>query len=1248
MIIAVLCFSQIGLGQLVITGTGNTNTYVQDFNTLASTGSTSSTLPANWLFSEVGSNNNTTYSIGTGSSGTGDTFSFGLVSNSDRALGGLASNSLQTSFGLRLVNNTGIVITELVIAYKGETWRIGATNAIDRLDFQYSLDATSLSNGSWVDFDNLDYSNTAQATTASGSQIQSSNISNTITGIGIANGAEFWIRWVDVNITGSDNGLAIDDFSIYVNGGGPTSPEINVIGNGIDILDGATPASVLNDTDFGTVATNVNVEKTFTIENLGSSELVLTSPYVQLSIGGQGFSISQQPALTTIPVGGSTTFNVLFNSALAGTFDEGIEVLSNDSDEANYSFDIKAVAEIPTPEINVVGNTITILSGDTTPSNTDGTDFGSGIANVSVVKTFTIQNTGTGNLIVNDIIMLDGTNYSISGITLPATINPSTSQDFIVTFNSATIGVFNDSVLIDSNDSDESTYDFSVTAQTINLNFQPGDIGIVSFATDSPDSFAFVNWIDIPVDAEISFTDNAFNGTSLNSNEDTLVWRNDTGNSIPAGTVILINNLTSTAEIGTIVSGALNGLSASNENLFIYEGDAASPNFIYGLSNVNWITTGIPSTNNSYLPSSLNVANANIVLGVLDNYEYSNSRINQMTFDGYKALVNNPSNWIGNDTFFSLSSQDFVLTSSVYWTGATNTNWSTASNWSNNLVPDGTYDIEISLGNPVLDSDFTVQSGRSLTISGTGSLTIAPTASLTVVGTTDFDNKSVILQSDATGTATIGEVSGTLTNATNVTVERYVPAKRAWRALTAPLKGANGSLYATWQNGGSNIAGTGVEMWGPSGTNLATGPNYSVLNYTPTGWVGVNNTAATNLFDATNNKAYLVFVSGAYGNGNITSGASATTLKATGELITGDLNYTIDNSVNTRHTLIGNPYASPLNPSQILDGSTNLVSKFWLWDPALATTGAYVSYDDVLATYSNTTGSYPTSGTNIQSGQAIFVIATSGNSGTLTLTESKKATGVSNVFGKIANQNLDNSNTASILRFGLFKEINQEWKPLDGAIAGFYDTANTAVDNNDGKKLANGAENIAFVRNNTTLSSEHFSNPQPLDDMYVRVWNTSVNTYKLRINTESFTVPNIEATLVDLFTGVQTPIALDGSVQEYTFEVTSAAASTGDRFKVVFSASALSTTTIDSESINVYPNPATNGSVNVQLPVGDYNNFSYELVNVLGQKVMSDTIETLSGNEFSINTKGLSNNWYALRILHSGKTVYQTKIIIAN
>jgi hypothetical protein len=46
--------------------------YTQDFNTLASSG-TSSTLPTGWAFSETGSNANGLYAAGSGSLNTGDT-----------------------------------------------------------------------------------------------------------------------------------------------------------------------------------------------------------------------------------------------------------------------------------------------------------------------------------------------------------------------------------------------------------------------------------------------------------------------------------------------------------------------------------------------------------------------------------------------------------------------------------------------------------------------------------------------------------------------------------------------------------------------------------------------------------------------------------------------------------------------------------------------------------------------------------------------------------------------------------------------------------------------------------------------------------------------------------------------------------------------------------------------------------------------------------------------------------------------
>ena len=60
--------------------------YTQNFDTLALSG-TSSTVPTGWDFLEAGANANTTYTAGTGSSNTGDSYSFGLAASTDRAFG---------------------------------------------------------------------------------------------------------------------------------------------------------------------------------------------------------------------------------------------------------------------------------------------------------------------------------------------------------------------------------------------------------------------------------------------------------------------------------------------------------------------------------------------------------------------------------------------------------------------------------------------------------------------------------------------------------------------------------------------------------------------------------------------------------------------------------------------------------------------------------------------------------------------------------------------------------------------------------------------------------------------------------------------------------------------------------------------------------------------------------------------------------------------------------------------------------
>src|SRR5258708_4182049 len=112
------------------------NPYTENFNTLAPTG-TSSTVPAGWAFVESGTNANTTYSAGTGSSTTGDTYSFGAAANTERAFGQLRSGSVTTILGANYLNNTGSTIIALSISYTGEQWRLGALGRVDRMDFQF-------------------------------------------------------------------------------------------------------------------------------------------------------------------------------------------------------------------------------------------------------------------------------------------------------------------------------------------------------------------------------------------------------------------------------------------------------------------------------------------------------------------------------------------------------------------------------------------------------------------------------------------------------------------------------------------------------------------------------------------------------------------------------------------------------------------------------------------------------------------------------------------------------------------------------------------------------------------------------------------------------------------------------------------------------------------------------------------------------------------------------------------------------
>jgi hypothetical protein len=188
----------------------------EDFDSLAT--STGSVVPAGWEFSETGSGANTTYGAGTGSSSTGNTYSFGATSATDRAWGAVRTSSVSSAWGTVITNLTGDTISLLDVAYFGEQWRLGATGRVDRLDFAYSLDATSIATGVWIDFDALDF--VGGVTTGVTGALDGNDaanrllVSGSISGLSLAPGASLWLRWSDFEATGSDDGLSIDDFVI--------------------------------------------------------------------------------------------------------------------------------------------------------------------------------------------------------------------------------------------------------------------------------------------------------------------------------------------------------------------------------------------------------------------------------------------------------------------------------------------------------------------------------------------------------------------------------------------------------------------------------------------------------------------------------------------------------------------------------------------------------------------------------------------------------------------------------------------------------------------------------------------------------------------------------------------------------------------------------------------------------------------------------------------------------------------------
>ena len=577
--------------------------------------------------------------------------------------------------------------------------------------------------------------------------------------------------------------------------------------------------------------------------------------------------------------------------------------------------------------------------------------------------------------------------------------------------------------------------------------------------------------------------------------------------------------------------------------------------------------------------------------------------------------------------------------------------YGTISTPSTGKINAGTGDIEMKAAGAqnISGRNFVGNNLSSLIISNTNTTTGKVTVldSLRILSALNFGNTTadlitsdtLILCSNDTVTARVGQLAAGNVITGKIAVERYFPARRAWRLVTSPLSNT-GSIWSNWQNRGVYTPGGGTHITGPNPT-VANGLDVSVTNNsslkTGVNLAIVTDTKGMNLSNNTSSAAnigYFLFVRGDRNPANINTGSSnITTISSKGNLQTGTQTFMTATSAKDAYTLIGNPYASPVYFRSVT--RNNVINRFVVWDPYLNQVGGYVVVEDPLnlGNYSYTPQRVGGQDSIIQSSQAFFVQNAAAGMGSVVFNEVNKSPKINSGLFRPASPTGASSLTHSI-RVNLFLNNGSNSLALaDGTLAQFNDKASAGVDNIDAVKFYNVNEMVSFQRNNTLLAVERRPLIKQDDTLFLQLLRTSQRKYRLEVVPEKFDNPLLSAFLEDNFTGKATPLNLASS-NMYDFAITADAKSAAaNRFRIVFKQVSAGPLPVTYKSVKAYKqanNIAVEWTVENEINISKYevekseDGVSFTKVNATtatGANRTSTTytwldIKPLSGNNF--------------------------------
>jgi hypothetical protein len=501
------------------------------------------------------------------------------------------------------------------------------------------------------------------------------------------------------------------------------------------------------------------------------------------------------------------------------------------------------------------------------------------------------------------------------------------------------------------------------------------------------------------------------------------------------------------------------------------------------------------------------------------------------------------------------------------------TDLSLVSNWTDDVNGvSGTSPLDFTTANQLFNvsrngivlGTWTVSGGSNILLSS--ALEMAPVSRL-ITGsgsTVNFNNQSVTLRSTPTGTASIGTISGTLTGATNVTMERYIKLRlggtgRAYRLLT-PTVNTTGSMKLNWMENGINTAigtnvdpvpGYGTQITGAGGNTNGfdkTASNaaslYLTTNAVTPTYTAIGNTSGT--LDA--KTGYFIYIRGDRNQDmqiplapNMPT--SSTTLRATGTMLQGTQTSFTNPLLGGTGVLnlVTNPYPSAIDWSLVQGASTNLSDSYTFWDPNFGTRGGFVTVNTAGSASSGLATQY------IQPGQAFFVQSTSATTPTISIQEGHKVASNNNDVFLVPPPPVESFRTELY-----FTEPNGFRRIADGAIAVYDNSFKAAVDEKDARELNNWDENIAIAREDKHLAIESRPVIGKSDDLPLFMNNMKQQAYEFEFTPAAFTNTNLKAELVDNFLHTRTLLSVVNTTV-VPFTVTADAASKAtDRFKVVF------------------------------------------------------------------------------------------------